>query len=149
VDLALNGNGNNGITRNGHGNAPSAAHLSLDSLIEHPTQLAALSPTILAALAGRCAAVQAAIAAALVTAAVNSSCDTPIGRDDREGAPPRLLTAREVARLTGFALSYVYELIRSGSLRAVKIGKYRRVTEQSLAEWIAQHETAVISKGVI
>ncbi len=113
--------------------------LSLDAIAAaaSPTEaLSQLSPDALAVLAGRCAVIQSAIQIAITgRAATTPAAPAPT-------SPPRLLAAHDIAQRTGFALSYVYELIRSGSLRAVKVGKYRRVTESALAEWIAQHETA-------
>jgi excisionase family DNA binding protein len=118
--------------------APS--RLSLDAIASAPSPteaLSKLSPDALAVLSGRCATIQSAIQLAITGRAAT----TPVAPAPALTEPPRLLAAHDIAQRTGFARSYVYELIRSGSLRAVKVGKYCRVTESALAEWIAQHET--------
>jgi excisionase family DNA binding protein len=116
----------------------AAPSLSLDAIASAPSPseaLSRLSPDALATLAGRCATIQSAIQLAIT----GRTATAPVAPALTE--PPRLLAAHDIAQRTGFARSYVYELIRSGSLRAVKVGKYCRVTESALAEWIAQHET--------
>lgn len=115
---------------------------SLDAIASStsPTEaLSKLSPDQLAVLAGQCATIQIAITI-ITRAATVAVAPTPAPTPTPDSAT-RLLDASAIAQRTGFALSYVYELIRSGSLRAVKVGKYRRVTESALAEWIARHET--------
>jgi excisionase family DNA binding protein len=112
---------------------------SLDTLAAAPSPseaLSRLSPDALAALSGQCATIQSAIQLAIITRTVTPARPPAPASD---GAT-RLLDASTIAQRTGLARSYVYELIRSGSLRAVKVGKYRRVTESALAEWIVRHE---------
>jgi excisionase family DNA binding protein len=38
----------------------------------------------------------------------------------------------------------VYQLLRTGQLRSIKIGKLRRITEEQLAEFIASLEGAAL-----
>ena len=51
-----------------------------------------------------------------------------------------LLTAEEAARALRVGRSKVYELMRSGQLRSVKIGGSRRVSAAALAEFVARLE---------
>jgi excisionase family DNA binding protein len=55
-----------------------------------------------------------------------------------EGEPVLLLlTAEEAARALRVGRSKVYELMRSGQLRSVKLGGSRRVSTKALAEFVA------------
>jgi len=58
-----------------------------------------------------------------------------------EGLPP-LLTVRQVARLTGFSEYFVYESLRSGSLRstAYRLGRSVRVKRDALRELIEREQ---------
>jgi excisionase family DNA binding protein len=51
-----------------------------------------------------------------------------------------LLTAKEAARALRVGRSKVYELMRSGELRSVKIGGSRRVSAAALAEFVSRLE---------
>lgn len=51
-----------------------------------------------------------------------------------------LLTAEEAAYALRVGRSKVYELMRSGALRSVKIGGSRRVSATALAEYVARLE---------
>lgn len=51
-----------------------------------------------------------------------------------------LLTAEEAAWALRVGRSKVYELMRSGQLRSVKIGGSRRVSTVALAEFVARLE---------
>jgi excisionase family DNA binding protein len=55
-------------------------------------------------------------------------------------SPPLLLTAEEAARALRVGRSKIYELMRSGALRSVKIGGSRRVSATGLAEYVAALE---------
>ncbi|MEV0250111.1 helix-turn-helix domain-containing protein [Nocardia sp. NPDC050712] len=50
----------------------------------------------------------------------------------------QLLTEQEVRKLIPVGHSKYYELIASGELRSVKIGRRRFVTAQAVAEFIAK-----------
>jgi excisionase family DNA binding protein len=60
------------------------------------------------------------------------------------GAPPTyaslLLTAEEAAQALRVGRSKVYELMRSGVLRSVKIGGSRRISATALTEFVAALE---------
>jgi excisionase family DNA binding protein len=47
-----------------------------------------------------------------------------------------LYRPREVAELTGMALSYVYRLIANGELPSLRHGRLLRVSADKLHEWI-------------
>ena len=51
-----------------------------------------------------------------------------------------LLTPEEAARALRVGRSKVYELMRSGQLRSVKLGGSRRVSTKALAEFVARLE---------
>jgi excisionase family DNA binding protein len=53
-----------------------------------------------------------------------------------------LLRPEEVARSLGVSRTTVFELMRSGALRSVKIGAARRVSATALAEFVAALEAA-------
>jgi excisionase family DNA binding protein len=50
----------------------------------------------------------------------------------------RAYSLAEVAAVTGFSLSFIYELIKSGTLRSRKIGGRRIVTVEALAELLGE-----------
>lgn len=51
-----------------------------------------------------------------------------------------LLTPEEAARALRVGRSKVYDLMRAGQLRSVKIGGSRRVSAQALADYVAALE---------
>ncbi|MGW0184003.1 helix-turn-helix domain-containing protein [Nocardia sp. NPDC003345] len=54
----------------------------------------------------------------------------------------RLLTEKEVRERIPVGHSKYYELIGSGELRSVKIGRRRFVTEEAVADYIARLDQA-------
>ncbi|PPJ11814.1 excisionase [Nocardia nova] len=54
----------------------------------------------------------------------------------------RLLTEAEVRKLIPVGHSKYYELIGTGELRSVKVGRRRFVTEQAVAEYISRLDAA-------
>jgi excisionase family DNA binding protein len=58
----------------------------------------------------------------------------------------RLLKVPEVAERMAVSRTTVYELMMSGSLRSVKIGKSRRVPETALDAWIQGHGAPPVSR---
>jgi excisionase family DNA binding protein len=49
-------------------------------------------------------------------------------------------TVEQVAKMLNIGRDKVYELLRTGQLRSLKIGKLRRITDEHLAEFIASIE---------
>jgi excisionase family DNA binding protein len=50
---------------------------------------------------------------------------------------PVLLRPEDVARTLQVGRTKVFELIRTGELRSIKLGHYRRVSHAALAEYVA------------
>lgn len=53
---------------------------------------------------------------------------------------PLLFRPEEAARRLGVGRTMVYELIRSGRLRSVKVGGARRITAAALVDFVAELE---------
>jgi excisionase family DNA binding protein len=49
-------------------------------------------------------------------------------------------TVEQIAKMLHVGRDKVYELIRTGQLHSIKIGKLRRITEEQLNEFVASHE---------
>lgn len=62
---------------------------------------------------------------------------------NRNGAGPRMrgYTVEQVAEALNIGRDKVYELLRTGQLRSIKIGKLRRITDQHLTDFIARLES--------
>ena len=56
------------------------------------------------------------------------------------GSEPMLLTVDEVQELTQLGRTKVYELIRSGELPVVRIGRLLRIRRQALERWLEDLE---------
>jgi excisionase family DNA binding protein len=54
--------------------------------------------------------------------------------------PLQAYTVEQVAKMLNIGRDKVYELLRTGQLRSLKIGKLRRITEEQLAEFVASRE---------
>lgn len=61
-------------------------------------------------------------------------------RRDTWPEPPLLLSTVEAAALLGINRSTVFELLASGDITSVKIGRRRLISRQALAEFIAARE---------
>jgi excisionase family DNA binding protein len=61
---------------------------------------------------------------------------------DGAGVERVLLRPEEAAKALGVSRTTVFELIRSGALRSVKIGAARRVSATALADYVAALEAA-------
>jgi excisionase family DNA binding protein len=57
------------------------------------------------------------------------------------GLPVLLVRPEDVTRVLGIGRTKVYELIRSGALRSVRVGGLRRVPVAALDEFVARLET--------
>ena len=62
----------------------------------------------------------------------------------RQATTPLLLTAEEAAELLHIGRSKVYDLIRNGDLRSIKIGRLRRVPLDAVHEFAAQPSPAEV-----
>ncbi|MEU1954818.1 helix-turn-helix domain-containing protein [Nocardia rhamnosiphila] len=60
----------------------------------------------------------------------------------KETTMARLLTEKDVRQCIPIGHSKYYELISSGELRSVKIGRRRFVTEEAVADYIASLDQA-------
>ena len=49
-----------------------------------------------------------------------------------------LLTIPEVAVKLGLGRSFVYQMVRAGTLRSVKLGRARRVSTEVLRRWVEE-----------
>lgn len=60
---------------------------------------------------------------------------------------PELLTVKEAEQKLKLGHTKVYELLRSGELPSIKIGRSRRVTSEGLKEFIQRKVQEQSSKG--
>lgn len=56
--------------------------------------------------------------------------------------PPLLFTAEEAAQCLRVGRHRVFDLIREGALRSVKVGNSRRISARALADFVASLEGA-------
>ncbi len=99
--------------------------VSLDAIADDPPAAAVLTPEERNTALTRCAA---------VLSALSTSMPTP--REITATAVPRCLTVREVAERLGLKPAYIYDLVRRGELPARPIGKYERIPEDTLGDWL-------------
>jgi excisionase family DNA binding protein len=75
-----------------------------------------------------------------------------IGPGPRVAHPPRgrggwmtdpLLTAEQVAELLGMSRDWVYAEVRAGRIPHVRLGRYVRFLESSIAAWVRENEAPV------
>jgi len=62
----------------------------------------------------------------------------------RDSLPPLLLTPDEAAVVLRVGKSKVYDLMRSGALRSVKLGGSRRISATALADFVATLDEGVL-----
>jgi excisionase family DNA binding protein len=62
--------------------------------------------------------------------------------DNATGVAPALLKPEDVARALQVGRTKVFELIRSGELRSIKLGHHRRVSPAALADYVASLDGA-------
>jgi excisionase family DNA binding protein len=60
----------------------------------------------------------------------------------KEDLPPLLFTPEDVAKTLSIGRPKVYDLIREGKLRSIKVGASRRITARALVECVADLEAA-------
>ena len=114
---------------------------TLDEIAATPERARELPPAVKRKMVRKCAVILIAL----------SETDSdplppvfePKGRAQKGSDRPwqtQLLTVTEVAPRLGFAESYVYELLRRGVIRRIKLGKYVRVTRKAVDDFIAKRE---------
>jgi excisionase family DNA binding protein len=101
---------------------------SLDRLADDPASAIQLSRELRAALLTRCAAVQAALAAATLA-------DVPRADDREASSTARLLTVEETAARLGISRHSVYASAAKWPF-TVRVGRSLRFSESKLAAWI-------------
>lgn len=53
-----------------------------------------------------------------------------------ESAPPGLMTPEQVAAYLGCKRTFCYELLRSGAIPSLKVGRLRRVRREDLERYV-------------
>ena len=61
----------------------------------------------------------------------------------------RAYSLAEVAAVTGFSLSFIYELIKSGTLRSQKVAGRRIVTVEALAELLGEGSSTIPTPAIV
>lgn len=56
--------------------------------------------------------------------------------NDRLSEPVRLITIQEAVERASMSRSFIYERIKKGELRLVKIGSASRLVEKEFEEWL-------------
>lgn len=57
-----------------------------------------------------------------------------------EEMPPLLFKPEEAARMLGVGRHRIFDLIRQGALRSVKVGNSRRISARALSDYVAALE---------
>ncbi len=104
---------------------------ALAALLEEPERIADLSPEAVPGLLVTISAVQNQLAALLAR---------PKDDDGRTPDHDHLLSVEEVAKCLGVSKGRVYDLVRTGELPSVPIGKYVKVRRSTLQQWIEDRE---------
>ena len=64
----------------------------------------------------------------------------PYGKvSSRDTLEPLAVSVGEAARLAGVSRTMLYQALRSGSLRSLKIGSRRLITIEALGDWLHLH----------
>jgi excisionase family DNA binding protein len=100
--------------------------VTLEELAAAPQRATTLCESQVTELVAKCAVANAALLARLVA--------LQHVQVEKE-SPDRLLTVADVVQRLKLKPPYIYELARRGLLPAVKVGKYVRFPESSLAMW--------------
>lgn len=107
---------------------------SLDELAAHPERVHELPTDARRRLVPQLAGLIVLLSSNSVSPASPESAPRPTK------AVCKLLTVPTAAERMGFKKSYVYYLIRRGELAAVRRGRYVRVRESAIEQWIRDHE---------
>ena len=57
-----------------------------------------------------------------------------------------LLTAEDVARMTGMGVDWIYAQARLGRIPTVKLGRYRRFRLEAIEQWVRDSETGSVRR---
>ena len=61
--------------------------------------------------------------------------------DSTEPTVRALLTAEEVAQMTGMGVDWIYAQARLGRIPTVRLGRYRRFRLEAIEQWVRDLET--------
>jgi excisionase family DNA binding protein len=109
------------------------AHPGLWQLLEDPDRIVALPPAEIPRLIGDAEALKARLWARLQEC---SASVTAAPLSQQGNGLHRLLTAGQAAERLDVTLARLYELARTGTLPAVRIGRQIRFSPETLAQWI-------------
>ena len=122
-------------------------HPGLGQLVNDPDQIVAIPPADIPRLIGDAEALKARLWARL------QECSAPVaaGPPQVQGGngSHRLLTAGQAAARLDVTLARLYELARTGTLPAVRLGRQIRFSPAALTEWIESGSASrsFISRG--
>lgn len=109
--------------------------LRLDDIADNIAAAATLSAEDRSHLMLRCLSVMAALA-------LPTPSETPVTTAHTTPDADPLLSVEQAAGRLAFRPSYVYELVRSRQLPAVKVGKYVRIKASDVGQFIKHHREA-------
>jgi excisionase family DNA binding protein len=61
-----------------------------------------------------------------------------------DAQPPQWLTVRDVERRTSLSRAYLYKLIATGELQSFTVGRARRISASSLADFMSRIEAGTV-----
>jgi excisionase family DNA binding protein len=109
------------------------AHPGLVQLVEDPDQIAAIPAADIPRLIGDAEALKARLWARLQECSAPAAVAASL---ERSHGSHRLLTASQAAERLDVTLARLYELARTGTLLAVRIGRQIRFSPAALNDWI-------------
>lgn len=109
------------------------AHPGLGQLVADPDRIVTIPPAEIPRLIGDAEALKALLWARLQECSASATA-TPAPQQGN--GSHRLLTAGQAAERLDVTLARLYELARTGTLPAVRIGRQIRFSSEALAEWI-------------
>lgn len=107
---------------------------SLADLFQHPERVTELPEHELPGLLLQVAGLLTALSSRTGVLVQRTSGPEAPNEDDH------LLTVPQVADILRVPKGYAYELVRRGSIPAIRFGKYVRVPRPAFREWVVQHQ---------
>src|SRR5712691_2778006 len=101
----------------------------LRDMLEDPGRINSVPPDAILPILGELVVLLARLLVQASTTPGPAETEKPEGLD-------RLLTVRETATLLSLRAAHVYDLVRQGTLPALRVGKYVRVRPRDLDAWI-------------